>query len=316
MLDIHPLSVTPFANIFSHTVGCFLVLSIVAFFVKKLLNLIRSNFFFFYFLQLEFRSKAIITIWKRGFCLCFPQILQYLVPTLQTDSLPSESPGKTCSNVLISSFACSYSVLHCFVVQLPSGVWLCYPMDCRTPGFPILNYLPKFAQIHVHCIGDDIQPSYTLIPSPPFALNLSEHQDLFQWVCIRWPKYWSFSFIISPSKEYSRLIYLDWLVWSPCCPRDFQESSPAPQIEGLNSLVFFLLYSQLSHLYMITRKMYSQGYGLPSSPYEETVFSPLCSLASFVRDYLTYKCVDLFLGWTFCSIDLYICFYASTILWW
>jgi len=216
MLYINPLSVTPFANIFSHTVGCFLVLSIVAFFVKKLLNLIRSNFFVvvvcFYFLHLEYRSKAITTIWKRGFCLCFPHILQYLVPTLQADSLPSESPGKICSNVLISSFACSCSVLHCFVVQLPSGIWLCHPMDCRTPGFPILNYLPKFAQIHVHCIGNDIQLSHPLIPSSPFALNLSEHQGLFQWVCIRWPKYWSFSFIISPSKEYSRLIYLkiDW----------------------------------------------------------------------------------------------------------
>ena len=43
---------------------------------------------------------------------------------------------------------------------------------------------------------------------------------------IRWPKYWSFSFSISPSNEYSGLISLDWLVWSPCSPRDSQESSP------------------------------------------------------------------------------------------
>ena len=47
-------------------------------------------------------------------------------------------------------------------------------------------------------------------------------------VCIRWPKYWSFSFSISPSNEYSGLLSfrIDWLVWSSCSPRDSQESSP------------------------------------------------------------------------------------------
>ena len=60
-------------------------------------------------------------------------------------------------------------------------------------------------------------------------------------VCIRWPKYWSFSF--SPSSEYSGLISLKIdLVWSPCYPRDFQESSAAPQFEGISSLIFCLLY--------------------------------------------------------------------------
>ena len=61
-------------------------------------------------------------------------------------------------------------------------------------------------------------------------------------VCIRWPKYWSFSF--SPSSEYSGLISLKIdLVWSPCYPRDFQKSSAAPQFEGISSLAFCLLYS-------------------------------------------------------------------------
>ena len=85
-------------------------------------------------------------------------------------------------------------------------------MDCSTLGFSILHYLPKFTQIHIYCIDDDTQPFHLLIPSSPSALNLSQHQGLFQWVCIRWPKYWSFSFIINPSKEYSRLICLkiDW----------------------------------------------------------------------------------------------------------
>ena len=58
---------------------------------------------------------------------------------------------------------------------------------------------------------------------------------------IRWPKYWSFS--ISPFKEYSRVDFLeDWLVWSPCCPRDSQESSPAPQFKNIDSLVLNFLY--------------------------------------------------------------------------
>ena len=59
---------------------------------------------------------------------------------------------------------------------------------------------------------------------------------------IRQPKYWSFSF--SPSNEYSGLISFrnDWLVWSPCCPRDSQESSPAPQFESINSWAFNFLY--------------------------------------------------------------------------
>ena len=55
------------------------------------------------------------------------------------------------------------------------------PMDCSIPGFPVLHYLPEFAQIHVRWINDVIQPSYPLsTPSP--ALNLSQHQGLFQWI--------------------------------------------------------------------------------------------------------------------------------------
>ena len=59
---------------------------------------------------------------------------------------------------------------------------------------------------------------------------------------IRWPKYWSFSFSISPSNEYSGLISFRVLVWSPCCPRDSQESSPTPQFKSINSSALSLLY--------------------------------------------------------------------------
>ena len=91
---------------------------------------------------------------------------------------------------------------------------LCNPMDCSRPGLPVHHQLPEFTQTRVHWVSDAIQPSHPLLfPSPAFSL--SQHQGLFKWVsfCIRWPKYWSFSFNISPSNEYSGLISfrMDWL---------------------------------------------------------------------------------------------------------
>ena len=65
------------------------------------------------------------------------------------------------------------------VVQLPSCVCLCDPMDCSTPGLPVPHHLPEFAQVHVRCIGDAVQPARPLTPSSP-ALSLSQHQGLFQ----------------------------------------------------------------------------------------------------------------------------------------
>ena len=108
----------------------------------------------------------------------------------------------------------------------------------------------------VHRVGDAIQPSHPL-SSPSTAPNPSQHQNLFQWVsfCMRWPKYWSFSFSISPSNEHPRLISfrMDWL--------------DLPAVQGtLKSLLqhhssitsiiwcsaFFTV--QLSHPYMTTGK--------------------------------------------------------------
>ena len=91
---------------------------------------------------------------------------------------------------------------------------LCDPMDCSMPGLSVPHYLPKFAQVCVHCIGDAIQPSHPLTFSSPSALNPSQQQDFSNdsAIRIRQPKNWSFSFSISPSKEYSELISLkiDW----------------------------------------------------------------------------------------------------------
>ena len=88
-------------------------------------------------------------------------------------------------------------------------------MDYSTPGLPVLSYLPEFVQIHVHWVSDAIQPSHPLsAPSPP-APSPSQHQSLSNesTLCMRWPKYWSFSFSIIPSKEHPGLISfrMDWL---------------------------------------------------------------------------------------------------------
>ena len=91
---------------------------------------------------------------------------------------------------------------------------LCDPMDSSTPGLRVHHQLLELAQTHVHQVGDAIQPSYPLSsPSPP-ALNLSQHQVFSKEsvLHIRWPKYWSFSFNISPPNEYSGMISftIDW----------------------------------------------------------------------------------------------------------
>ena len=69
-----------------------------------------------------------------------------------------------------------------FIVQLLSRVWLCEPMNCSTPGFPLLHYFLEFAQTHIHWVGDATQPSHPLSPPSPPAFSLSQHQSLFQWV--------------------------------------------------------------------------------------------------------------------------------------
>ena len=137
---------------------------------------------------------------------------------------------------------------------------LCNPMDCNTPGFPVLHYLPELAQTHVHWVCDAIQTSHPLWSSSPPAFNLSQHQCLFHWVtlCLRWPKYWSFSFSISPSNDYSGLISftIDW----------FDHLAVQGTLKSLlqhhNSKASFLQCSaffmvQFSHLYMTIGKIIS-----------------------------------------------------------
>jgi len=108
---------------------------------------------------------------------------------------------------------CTLRIYCCSVTQ--SFLTLCDPKDCSTPGFPVLHHLPELAQIHVHWVSDATQTFHPLLsPSPP-AFYLDPSIRVFSnelALRIRWPKYWSFSFSISPSNEYSRLISfrIDW----------------------------------------------------------------------------------------------------------
>ena len=66
------------------------------------------------------------------------------------------------------------------VLAVQLRLTLCDPMDCSTPGFPLLHCLPKFAQTRVHRVSDAIQPSHPLSPPSPPTFSLSQHECLFQ----------------------------------------------------------------------------------------------------------------------------------------
>ena len=127
---------------------------------------------------------------------------------------------------IVSTQGSNPGLLHCkqilyhlshqdqFSSVTQSCLTLCNPMDCSMPGFPVHHQLPELAQSHVHQVIDAIQPSHPLSSPFPPAFYLSSIRGFSNksLLCIRWPKFWSFSFSISPSNEYSRLIYfrIDW----------------------------------------------------------------------------------------------------------
>ena len=116
------------------------------------------------------------------------------------------------SQLHISWRTLSIIILYCSVTQ--SCLTLCNPMDCSTPGFPVLHHFPELVKLKSI---ESVMPSNHLILCHPRLLlpsifpsirvfsNESAHR-------IRWPKYWSFSFSISPSNEYSGFIFF-WIDW-------------------------------------------------------------------------------------------------------
>ena len=115
---------------------------------------------------------------------------------------------------------------------------LCNLMNCSTAGLPFLDYLPEFAQTHIHWVNDSIQPSHPLLP-PSSALNLFQHQVSSYQVAKELElqlQHQSFQWIFRTD------FLLDWLVETPCSPRDSQESSPKPQFKSINSSALSFLY--------------------------------------------------------------------------
>ena len=132
---------------------------------------------------------------------------------------------------------------------------LCDPMNHNTPGLPVQHQLPEFIQTHVHRVSDAIQPSHPLSsPSPPApippSLRVFSNESTLP---MRWPKYWSFSFSIRPSKEHPGLIsfrmdWLDLLAVQGTLKSLLQHHSSKASI--LRRSAFFTV--QLSHPYMTT----------------------------------------------------------------
>ena len=142
-------------------------------------------------------------------------------------------------------------------VQSFSHVWLCDPMNCSTWGLPVHQQLPESIQTHVHWVGDAIQPSHPLLsPSSPASIfpsiRVFSNESALH---IRWPKYWSFSFNISPSNEHPGLIsfrmdWLDLLAVQGTLNSLLQHLSSKASI--LRHSAFFIV--QVSHPYMTTGK--------------------------------------------------------------
>ena len=135
--------------------------------------------------------------------------------------------------------------LWCFCSVSKLCMTLCDPMNCSMLGFPVLHYFPEFAPTHVHWVNDAIQPFHLLLPPSSLAFSLSQHQGVFQWVnsLHQVAKISELQLQHQPFQWIFRVNLLkDWLIWSPCCLRESQESSPAPQFKSINCLVVSLLY--------------------------------------------------------------------------
>ena len=186
-------------------------------------------------------------------------------------------PHKTCTWNASSSFIHNFLNLEAVVMAFSgcsvakSCLNLCDPMDCSIPGFPVLRCLPQFAQTQVHWVGDAIQPSYPLSPPSPLSFNLSQYQGPFQWICSLHQvakvlelqlQHQSFQWII-------RVGFVeDWLLWSPCSPRDSRLSSRTASVLWCSA--FFMV--ELSCPYMTPGKTIALTRRTPSRQSDVSAF--------------------------------------------
>ena len=159
----------------------------------------------------------------------------------------------------VKGVTCNPGILRSFVIiVVQSCPTLCNPMVCSKPGFPVLNHLPEFcsnscpsSQWCHPTIPSSVVPFSSCLQSSPASGSISNQSAL----CLRWPKYWSFSFSISPFNEYSELISfrIDWfdlLVVQGPLKSLLQHHKLKTSV--LKHSTFFMV--QLSHIYMTTGK--------------------------------------------------------------
>ena len=149
-------------------------------------------------------------------------------------------------------FIIDFTALHIFEIEFflsyccccsvaKSWPTLCDPMDCSTPGFFVLHYLPEISQF-MSTESMMLSHPLPLLLLPSIFLSTSISVSL----CIPWPKNWSLSFSISLPNEYSGLISFTIDCFHLLAVQETQESSPAPQFESINSLAVSLLYGLTS----------------------------------------------------------------------
>ena len=164
-------------------------------------------------------------------------------------------PGAASSAAALSSGASawwSHSSGHCWSADSCCGcsgaqsyLTLCDPVDCSTPGFPVLHHLLEFTQTHVHWVGDAIQPSHPLSPHSPPAFSLSQHQGLFQLFASGGQSIGasaSASVLPVNIKGWFPLGWTSLISLKSMGPSNPQEYSLTPQFESINSLAVSLLY--------------------------------------------------------------------------
>ena len=189
-LNINPLFNIPFANHFTHSVSSISILLIACFIVQDPFSL--SVLFTFAFVSLSSGVRHIS-----------PNCVE-TQKTLSSQSNVKEEETLNCTTNLWQS----KQYVQFSSVQSLSRVCLCDPMNCSTPGLPVHHQLLEFTK---PMSVESVMPSSHLIlcrpllllPSIPPSITVFSNEST---LCMRWPKYWSFSLSISPSNEYSGLI--------------------------------------------------------------------------------------------------------------
>ena len=147
--------------------------------------------------------------------------------------------------IMLNLLSCNKFGICCFcrsIVQ--SCLTICNPMDFSTPGLPVPHHQLKFVQVHAHCFSDAIQPSHPLIPLlllPSIFPSIRDFSNESP-VHIRWPKYWNFTFSISPFQWLFRIDFpkIDW--FDILAVQGTLRSLLQHHNKGINSLALHLLY--------------------------------------------------------------------------